>query len=497
MIAGRRPLTAILNRQRFLIFVGLILWLAIFRIGELQRPTWSNYLLNVSMYGLALFPILVMAFFQKEILNFPIRKRVLIWLGSFLIPVAAYFILLAVRVNSGFTNALFTAVSSAVALELLLILNYYYQQRVQQAGWFKKIGLENSVLITLVLIALLIAVMGVSSIDNPLYHTKERLLIGFEFSPVKVVSHFWTFVSFFVQFLLMYLCGYLFFFINSRILVSKVLKQNGLLMYVLCSLTTVVLFYPLVAQLLISLPINETLGRDIFSNNAFEYENAFGVMGVLLISLPVVLALQWGKQNNRILLLEKEKSQTELDLLKQQLNPHFFFNTLNNLYALSLQKSPKTPESILQLAELMRYTIYKGQEETVSLEQEIRYTEDYVNLQMMRLKKTLRFQFDKEINNDQLKIAPLLLVVLIENAFKHGIEPAEGAATLTLQLRSRSQDFTFICENSFETAMPTKPNGIGLNNLRKRLELLYPSAHQLEISTNKGIFRAELTIRFK
>nr|WP_315422931.1 histidine kinase [uncultured Pedobacter sp.] len=377
----------------------------------------------------------------------------------------------------------------------MLIANQYYQKNVQHIKWIKKIGLENAVLITIILLAATISVMAVSSLGNPVYQRKGFRLVGFEFDIKLLLLNFGTFLGFFSQFLIMYLCGYLLFLINSRLLVSKILKEKGLLVYLLSLSATVAVLYPLLAQLLILLPINTVFGRSIFVNNPFELENAFGAFAIMLISLPVVLALQWGKQNNRILSLEKEKSQTELDLLKQQLNPHFFFNTLNNLYALSLQKSDKTPESILQLAELMRYTIYKGQEKTVKLSQELDYINDYIQLQQIRLRKTLHFEFDKQITNDQIDIAPLLLIVLIENAFKHGIEPAEDAATLKLSLISNDTTLIFSCENSFDPEEVNEIKGIGIDNLRKRLELIYPGRYTLEITTIADIFKAELKLK--
>ncbi|WP_406827229.1 sensor histidine kinase [Pedobacter sp. KACC 23697] len=384
---------------------------------------------------------------------------------------------------------------AAVSLEMMLIANQYYQKKVQHIKWIKKIGLEHAVLITIILLAATISIMAVSSLDNPIYQRKGFRLVGFEFNIEMLLRNFGTFLGFFSQFLIMYLCGYLLFLINSRLLVSKILKEKGLLIYLLTLSTTVAVLYPLLAQLLILLPINTVFGRSIFVNNAFELENAFGAFAIMLISLPVVLAMQWGKQNNKILSLEKEKSQHELDLLKQQLNPHFFFNTLNNLYALSLQKSDKTPESILQLSELMRYTIYKGQEKSVKLSQEIDYINDYIQLQQIRLQKTLHFEFDKQVTDDQIEIVPLLLIVFVENAFKHGIEPAENEASLKLTLTANHTVLFFSCENSFDPEEKTDHKGIGIDNLRKRLELLYPNRYTLHITSVGHIFKAELKLQ--
>ena len=150
----------------------------------------------------------------------------------------------------------------------------------------------------------------------------------------------------------------------------------------------------------------------------------------MLATTPIILTVQWFKQSNEIADLEREKSATELNLLKQQINPDIFINTLNNLYALSLTKDEKTPEVILQLSELMRYVIKRGKEEVVPILEEIKYIEDYVWLQNIRLHKKLDFSFEKNIDDLSLKIPPLLFINLVENAFKHGIEPAEEDLSL-------------------------------------------------------------------
>ncbi|MCF0055119.1 sensor histidine kinase [Dyadobacter sp. CY356] len=191
--------------------------------------------------------------------------------------------------------------------------------------------------------------------------------------------------------------------------------------------------------------------------------------------------------------MEKEKTRTELDLLKLQLNPHFFFNTLNNLYALSLQQSPKTPESILQLSELMRYVIYKGQQPLVRIEEEVRYLTDYLHLQQLRLRKNLDLQFEKNKIESQQTLAPLLLIVLLENAFKHGIEVSEDAAFLRLELSCENERLYFRCENSFEP-QPSNESGIGLSNLKRRLLLLYPEKHRLDTFIKNNTFTAVLEL---
>ena len=485
--------------QDFLIFLGLLLWASILNVAKLRIDVWSSFFFTMLFLGICLLPVLIFSYYKEQFKTSLTPKQYWFYWASCFIFLLPLFTFSCVYLSLGnLENIDFIGISAAAfGLEVLLVLNNYYHKKIQHIKWIKKIGLEHAVLITIVLISLAISAMAVSSLNNPLYHSKERLLVGYEFDLSKILKNFGTFLSLFIQFLLMYLCGYLLFIINNRILVSKVLKHKGLFVYLLSLLTTIAILYPILAQLLISLPLNSIFGRDIFLKNPFDLENAFGAIAIMVISLPVVLALQWGKQNHQILSLEKEKSETELSLLRQQLNPHFFFNTLNNLYALSLQKSDQTSESILQLAELMRYTIYKGQEQNVTIAQELKYIEDYIDLQQIRLKKKLAFKFKKEITNENSKIAPLLLIVLIENAFKHGIEPAENAAFLNLLIIADDKELTFICENSFEADNNQSNLGIGLENLKKRLKLLYPNHYKLEIGNENSIFRVTLNLKLK
>jgi sensor histidine kinase YesM len=394
---------------------------------------------------------------------------------------------------ANYPSWVFTACTTwSILLELLLVINAYYRKKIVKIKWMQGLSLEKAILISITIISIALSAMAVSSMDDPLYHNNGQLLIAFRFIPGKIVQHFGSFVSLTVQFLLIYLAGYLFILINSRFLIPKVLKQYGLITYILSMLTAVAFLYPPTAQILKILPINDLMGP-IFPSNPFVMENAVAAISILLLSLPVLLSQQWTKQNNQIVSLEKEKAQAELDLLKQQINPHFLFNTLNNLYALSLRHSDKTPESILQLSELMRYVIYKGKEDKVKLGEELKYIEDFMNLQQMRLKNPVQLSFKKEIENEEQTLAPLLLIVFVENAFKHGIETAEETAFLHIHLKMAGKQLFFSCENSFEKENEEE-RGIGLNNLQRRLDLLYPGKHLLNTAVKNHTFKAELQI---
>lgn len=490
----KRYTDRLLEYREAIFFAGLLLWIAIGFSGDQAPGNWSFYFKTILVAGVFMLPVILFAVFKqwlKTRLNG--RRYLFLWLIFFgaIIPLLAS---IAMQTTpAGYPGWIFTTCAMcSIMLELLLVINDYYRQKLAGSKWMNRISLEKAILITIAVISVLLSAMAVSSMDNPAYDRNGQLLIGFVFVPSQLVNHFGAFISLFAQFLLMYLAGYLFFLINSRLLVGIILRKYGLMIYVFSMLTVTAALYPLVAGLLAALPVKDLLGG-IFPVNAFAGENAAAVIAIMLLSLPILLSQQWIRQNSRIVSLEKEKAQAELDLLKQQINPHFLFNTLNNLYSLSLHHSEKTPDSILQLSDLMRYVIYKGSEDKVALQEEIRYMQDFMDLQQIRLRQPLALHFEKDINDPAIKIAPLLLIVFVENAFKHGIEPAEDPAFLHLNIKTNEQLLTFSCINSFEKG-EEKQSGIGLTNLRKRLELLYPGRYLLHTEVKNHTFIAELQI---
>lgn len=473
------------------LLAGLLVWVSI----SIQRePGWATFAGNLSGLCIAQLPVFIFLWKQGAWQQ-GLSRRIyfLIWLSTFIIAMPLFTaICIRLELFGRPANIFITTAIFSLLLEGIQVLDTSYRQRIQHVNWVKRISLDGAVLISLSLLAITLSAMAVSSLDNPAYHTKEQLLIGYEFSFYKIITNFGVFLGFVAQFLFMYLCGYLLYYINSRLLVARVLKQYSIISYVLSAIAAIAIIYPVMGQLLAWLPVNHLLGG-IFSDNPFVYENAFGVFIILFSTLPVVLAIQWTRQNNHIVALEKEKNRTELDLLRQQLNPHFFFNTLNNLYALSLQQSPQTPESILQLSELMRYVIYKGQETRVNIREEVKYVNDYVQLQQIRLRKRLDMQFTCNVSDDNIQVPPMLLIVLVENAFKHGIEPAEEKAFLHMQLNCDDDQLFFSCENSFEQ-IAANSKGIGLANLERRLALLYPGRYMLNTAIKNHTFKAEMQL---
>jgi len=303
------------------------------------------------------------------------------------------------------------------------------------------------------------------------------------------------FIYYFIQLFIIYLSYYIYYYIHHKILYNIVLKERGLIPYFMGLGLTIILITPIHNLLISFFPLVQDLKLHPTALVGLFDDLNFGLSTmVLALSFPMIVIIEWYKQSNTVAELEQQKSKAELSLLRQQINPHFFFNTLNNLYSMSLTEDKQTPETILQLSEMMRYVIYKGKEEKVKLKDEVKYMKDYINLQMIRVHKTVDFKMEFDIENEELEVPPLLFIILIENAFKHGIEPAGHSSTLHISLNEKDNDLVFTCYNSKTETEHIQAAGIGLSNLKKRLNIIYPNRHELAIDDNQNFYKATLKI---
>ncbi len=231
-----------------------------------------------------------------------------------------------------------------------------------------------------------------------------------------------------------------------------------------------------------------------------KYQYYFDVIPGI-ISLMLIMALGYAIQEF-LLKIRKEKQiltqQTiaELSLLKSQISPHFLFNVLNSLYALSLKMSKQTPDVILKLSDILRYSLYETQEKEISVINEIHILNTYIDIEKLRIPANANISFHHEDVKDSVTIAPMLLLPLIENAFKHGIDSTIGISYINASLSCNDNYLIFTCENSFKESAKKDVGGIGIENIRKRLQLIYPSKHLFEIEKDNNVFRARLEIKF-
>jgi len=230
------------------------------------------------------------------------------------------------------------------------------------------------------------------------------------------------------------------------------------------------------------------------------YVYFFQIFSVAFVFMCLKVLKDQLEIQKRSLTLEKEKAETELKLLKTQLNPHFLFNTLNNIYSLSFTSSPVTSESIARLADILDHILYRCDTPYVPLASEIALIKNYIELEKLRYDKRLTVNFDMKIEHE-IAIAPLILLSLIENAFKHGAADDTGAPKIDIDLEVNAQHFIFTISNTIATQkgdiQNSSANGIGLNNLRKQLDLIYGDDYKLTVCGSNNFFEVSLSIKLK
>jgi two-component system sensor histidine kinase AlgZ len=232
----------------------------------------------------------------------------------------------------------------------------------------------------------------------------------------------------------------------------------------------------------------------IFNDTFGKLEGFVEFIAFYFIVIFITISYWLFKQIKSIIRLKNEKAQTELMHLKSQVNPHFFFNMLNNLYGLVAKDSKKAQELILKLSDMMRYSIYEGQKETVLLSEEITYLQNYIELHKMRYHKTIDVKFKVAIEGNDFQIMPLLFIILLENAFKHGVENLRNNAYVHINMKTENDQINFDIENNFDNTIINEQGGIGMNNLKRRLELVYPKSHTLTITKTDTVYKAQLNI---
>ncbi|MBL7807601.1 MAG: histidine kinase [Saprospiraceae bacterium] len=224
-----------------------------------------------------------------------------------------------------------------------------------------------------------------------------------------------------------------------------------------------------------------------------------GNVFVTLLATVLRVIMDWWRYQNEKQVLLTQTMQSELRFLKSQINPHFLFNTLNNLYALTLKKSDKAPEIVLKLAEIMRYMLYECNERRVHLSKEIQYLYNYLDLERLRQPKDADISFEVEGHVSEQMVAPLLFVPFVENSFKHGLNHATSGGYVHIKLSVQGEDLEFNIENSKVEQMPRpshpRSGGIGLANVRQRLQILYPENYEIIIRDEPNCYSVTLMLK--
>lgn len=211
-------------------------------------------------------------------------------------------------------------------------------------------------------------------------------------------------------------------------------------------------------------------------------------------SVVLVVSILLGLQK-RYTALKQEKLASEISYLKAQINPHFLFNALNNIYALSLSKSEETPESIMRLSRMMRYVVSESENEWVPLEKELQYIQDYVAFQELRISGNCDLHFSIQGDTQQHKISPLVLIPFVENAFKYGLNPdKQSLIHIDIQITPKHVEAKIQNSTVVQDFLPEEKSEVGMQNTRKRLDYVYGGSYTLEIEKKDDIYRVFVSI---
>lgn len=383
-----------------------------------------------------------------------------------------------------------------LGLSLLYWLHLGYQQQLQQnlkMPWLWSLD-------AMLLLALLLWVLSwvLLLVSHPPGLAEQPIPVRLD--QARILAHPGLLLQYLWQLLLMAAVIFGCYWFNRYWLMRRILARHGLLPYILLSLCLMLLSYAPLAMLLLQLPMNQVEVPAVPAGNhdPFDIYNLNFMFLQWLLSTPLILAFERQQQERRLAQIQHQQIHTELQLLQQQINPHFLFNTLNNLYALCLTKSDQAPELVLRLADLLRYVVYQGQQARVTLAQELAYLQHYLALQQLRVshKTSVSIDFPTEARHWQLP--PLLLIMLLENAYKHGVESCTTPSWIQLSVKVEQQRLYFSCRNSLGAQSTAgQVAGVGLANLTRRLQLQYGSDFVLQsVATGDG-WLAELQLELE
>ncbi|MCL3782485.1 histidine kinase [Prolixibacteraceae bacterium JC049] len=224
------------------------------------------------------------------------------------------------------------------------------------------------------------------------------------------------------------------------------------------------------------------------------YGGVFRVLFVMIVAMLYQVILNKRSTEERALRIMHEKTEKELEFLKSQMNPHFFFNTLNNIYGLTYNKDERAPKVVLMLSEAMRYIIYETSSEQVALTKEIAFISNYIELERLRLLNGNQINLEVEVPDRTSKVAPLLMLPFVENCFKHGNIDQHEQASIEINIWTEGEWLQFSCANTFSDGQGGRPGGVGLQNVKKRLDLIYGDRYKLEINNEEDKYFVFLSV---
>ena len=307
------------------------------------------------------------------------------------------------------------------------------------------------------------------------------------------------FITMFIASNLLLIC---FYYINGRILIPRLLAQMKTALYVLCIFVYFFLYLTTIYTIMQLSPetahfMQTPYAKQIHYSGPYYFSG--GAVTLFLIAFVVStggkVLKQWFSAEEIKEEISKQQLEMELNLLKTQVNPHFLFNTLNSIYSLAIANNQKTADAVIKLSRIMRYTLEDCKGKDVELQQEIDFINSYIELQKLRLTNNNSICFTANGNISTARIAPFVFIPFIENAFKYGIS-THRSSSINASIKAEHNKVIFTCANDYQanTVQRQESTGMGINNARRRLELLYNKRHELSILSDDNRFSVSLTI---
>ena len=283
------------------------------------------------------------------------------------------------------------------------------------------------------------------------------------------------------------------FYTNYSLLVPYFLLKKKILPYLFCVVILLLISYLIILNVF---GFEFYDSRNLLDKRPSKFTIIIFFNSVIIIIGTIIRLYEQWIENDRINKeIEVKKNKTELESLKNQLNPHFLFNSLNSIYSLSTKKSNDTPEAVIMLSELMRYMLYKANDKKVFLKDELQYIENYIKLQHIRIAKNKNVKINIKGVISTQKISPLLFISYIENAFKYGTD-FNGNTEIEIDISVKDNELQFKCVNIIgNRSKDEESSGIGMQNTKNRLELLYPNKHWLTTIENDNKFMVDLKLK--
>jgi LytS/YehU family sensor histidine kinase len=291
-------------------------------------------------------------------------------------------------------------------------------------------------------------------------------------------------------------------YINMGVLMPKLFDKKKYIIYLVALVVTII------SSIILNLITFDWLADIVFPDYYFVSHFDFLEIGMFIVTYIIITTLlklskSWSElqeMTGRLNRIEKENIKSALNALKAQINPHFLFNSLNVIYSQAIKNSSKTPDAIIQLSDILRYVIYDSTKDKVSLKTEIKLIEDYIELQKFRIDTTSNIKFEHKVQDENCKITPMLLLPLVENSFKHGIKGELDHTFVNIKLETNDSNILFEIVNNkgiSETIENDGNSGIGIANIRQRLNLLYPNKHEFKIEESTTIFKANMILNYE